>query len=80
MYHFPMYYLEVLETLFIKNIVCVMVCPDVKVFVMVIYSATFSFSLLQTNVFSLGFSQILKILQEEIHARNIMELKAKPVV
>lgn len=75
-----MYYLEVLETLFIKNIVCVMVCPDVKVFVMVIYSATFSFSLLQTNVFSLGFSQILKILQEEIHARNIMELKAKPVV
>lgn len=75
-----MYYLEVLETLFIKNIVCAMVCPDVKVFVMVIYSATFSFSLLQTNVFSLGFSQILKILQEEIHARNIMELKAKPVV
>lgn len=75
-----MYYLEVLETLFINNIVCVMVCPDVKVFVMVIYSATFSFSLLQTNVFSLGFSQILKILQEEIHARNIMELKAKPVV
>ena len=75
-----MYYLEVLETLFIKNIVCVVVCPDVKVFVMVIYSATFSFSLLQTNVFSLGFSQILKILQEEIHARNIMELKAKPVV
>ena len=75
-----MYYLEVLETLFIKNIVCVMVCSDVKVFVMVIYSATFSFSLLQTNVFSLGFSQILKILQEEIHARNIMELKAKPVV
>ena len=75
-----MYYLEVLETLFIKNIVCVMVYPDVKVFVMVIYSATFSFSLLQTNVFSLGFSQILKILQEEIHARNIMELKAKPVV
>lgn len=75
-----MYYLEVLETLFIKNIVCVMVCPDVKVFVMIIYSATFSFSLLQTNVFSLGFSQILKILQEEIHARNIMELKAKPVV
>ena len=75
-----MYYLEVLETLFIKNIVCVMVCPDIKVFVMVIYSATFSFSLLQTNVFSLGFSQILKILQEEIHARNIMELKAKPVV
>ena len=75
-----MYYLEVLETLFIKNIFCVMVCPDVKVFVMVIYSATFSFSLLQTNVFSLGFSQILKILQEEIHARNIMELKAKPVV
>lgn len=75
-----MYYFEVLETLFIKNIVCVMVCPDVKVFVMVIYSATFSFSLLQTNVFSLGFSQILKILQEEIHARNIMELKAKPVV
>ena len=75
-----MYYLEVLETLFIKNVVCVMVCPDVKVFVMVIYSATFSFSLLQTNVFSLGFSQILKILQEEIHARNIMELKAKPVV
>ena len=75
-----MYYLEVLETLFIKNFVCVMVCPDVKVFVMVIYSATFSFSLLQTNVFSLGFSQILKILQEEIHARNIMELKAKPVV
>ena len=75
-----MYYLEVLETLFIKNIVCVMVCPDVIVFVMVIYSATFSFSLLQTNVFSLGFSQILKILQEEIHARNIMELKAKPVV
>lgn len=75
-----MYYLEVLETLFIRNIVCVMVCPDVKVFVMVIYSATFSFSLLQTNVFSLGFSQILKILQEEIHARNIMELKAKPVV
>ena len=75
-----MYYLEVLETLFIKNIVCVMVCPDVKVFVMVIYSATFSFPLLQTNVFSLGFSQILKILQEEIHARNIMELKAKPVV
>lgn len=75
-----MYYLEVLETLFVKNIVCVMVCPDVKVFVMVIYSATFSFSLLQTNVFSLGFSQILKILQEEIHARNIMELKAKPVV
>ena len=49
---------------------------------MVIYSAifSFSFSLLQTNVFSLGFSQILKILQEEIHARNIMELKAKPVV
>ena len=75
-----MYYLEVLETLFIKNIVCVMVCPDLKVFVMVIYSAIFSFSLLQTNVFSLGFSQILKILQEEIHARNIMELKAKPVV
>ena len=75
-----MYYLEVLETLFVKNIVCVMVCPDVKVFVMVIYSATFSFYLLQTNVFSLGFSQILKILQEEIHARNIMELKAKPVV
>lgn len=75
-----MYYLEVLETLFIKNIVCVMACPDVKVFVMIIYSATFSFSLLQTNVFSLGFSQILKILQEEIHARNIMELKAKPVV
>lgn len=75
-----MYYFEVLEILFIKNIVCVMVCPDVKVFVMVIYSATFSFSLLQTNVFSLGFSQILKILQEEIHARNIMELKAKPVV
>lgn len=75
-----MYYLEVLETLFIKNIVCVMVCPDVKVFVVVIYSTTFSFSLLQTNVFSLGFSQILKILQEEIHARNIMELKAKPVV
>lgn len=75
-----MYYFEVLGTLFIKNIVCVMVCPDVKVFVMVIYSATFSFSLLQTNVFSLGFSQILKILQEEIHARNIMELKAKPVV
>ena len=75
-----MYYLEVLETLFIKNIVCVMVCPDVKVFVLVIYSATFSISLLQTNVFSLGFSQILKILQEEIHARNIMELKAKPVV
>ena len=57
-----------------------MVCPDLKVFVMVIYSAIFSFSLLQTNVFSLGFSQILKILQEEIHARNIMELKAKPVV
>lgn len=77
-----MYYLEVLETLFIKNIVCVMVFPDVKVFVLVIYSAifSFSFSLLQTNVFSLGFSQILKILQEEIHARNIMELKAKPVV
>lgn len=75
-----MYYLKVLETLFIKNIVCVMVCPDLKVFVMVIYSAIFSFSLLQTNVFSLGFSQILKILQEEIHARNIMELKAKPVV
>lgn len=75
-----MYYLEVLETLFIKNIVCVMVWPDVKVFVMVIYSAIFSISLLQTNVFSLGFSQILKILQEEIHARNIMELKAKPVV
>ena len=75
-----MYYLEVLETVFIKNFVCVMVCPDVKVFVMVIYSAIFSFSLLQTNVFSLGFSQILKILQEEIHARNIMELKAKPVV
>ena len=75
-----MYYLEVLETLFIKNIVCVMVYPDVKVFVMVIYSVTFSFSLLQANVFSLGFSQILKILQEEIHARNIMELKAKPVV
>ena len=75
-----MYYLEVLEILFIKNIVFVMVCPDVKVFVMIIYSATFSFSLLQTNVFSLGFSQILKILQEEIHARNIMELKAKPVV
>ena len=75
-----MYYLEVLETLFIKNIVCVMVFPDVKVFVMVIYPASFSFSLLQTNVFSLGFSQILKILQEEIHARNIMELKAKPVV
>lgn len=69
-----MYYLEVLEALFIKNIVWVMV------FVMVIYSAIFSFSLLQTNVFSLGFSQILKILQEEIHARNIMELKAKPVV
>jgi len=80
MHHFPMYYLEVLETLFIKDIVCVMVYPDVKVFVMVIYSVTFSFSLLQTNVFSLGFSQILKILQEEIHARNIMELKAKPVV
>ena len=57
-----------------------MVCPDLKVFVMVIYSAIFSFSHLQTNVFSLGFSQILKILQEEIHARNIMELKAKPVV
>ena len=75
-----MYYREVLETLFIKNIVWVMVCPDLKVFVMVIYSAIFSFSLLQTNVFSLGFSQILKILQEEIHARNIMELKAKPVV
>ena len=77
-----MYYLKVLEPLFIKNIVCVMVCPDVKVFVLVIYSAifSFSFSLLQTNVFSLGFSQILKILQEEIHARNIMELKAKPVV
>ena len=75
-----MYYLEVLETVFIKNFVCVMVCPDVKVFVMVIYFAIFSFSLLQTNVFSLGFSQILKILQEEIHARNIMELKAKPVV
>ena len=75
-----MYYLEVLETLFIKNIVCVMVFPDVKVFVTVIYPASFSFSLLQTNVFSLGFSQILKILQEEIHARNIMELKAKPVV
>ena len=75
-----MYYLEVLETLFIKNIVCVMVWPDVKVFVMVIYSAIFSISLLQTNVFSLGFSQILKILQEEIHARNIMDLKAKPVV
>lgn len=75
-----MYYLEVLETLFIKNIVCVMVWPDVKVFVMVIYPAIFSISLLQTNVFSLGFSQILKILQEEIHARNIMELKAKPVV
>ena len=77
-----MYYLEVLETLFVKNIICVMVCLEVKVFVMVIYSAifSFSFSLLQTNVFSLGFSQILKILQEEIHARNIMELKAKPVV
>ena len=75
-----MYYLEVLETLFIKNIVWVMVCPDLKVFVMVIYTAIFSFSHLQTNVFSLGFSQILKILQEEIHARNIMELKAKPVV
>lgn len=27
-----MHYLEVLETLFIKNIVCVMVCPDGKIF------------------------------------------------
>jgi len=39
-----------------------------------------SMEMFKTNVFSLGFSQILKILQEEIHARNIMELKAKPVV
>lgn len=39
-----------------------------------------SMEMFKTNVFSLGFSQILKILQEEIHARNIMELRAKPVV
>ena len=35
---------------------------------------------LQTNVFNVGYSQIVKILQDEIQARNIMELKAKPVV
>ncbi|KAL9976284.1 hypothetical protein ACROYT_G013567 [Oculina patagonica] len=39
-----------------------------------------SMELFKTNVFNLGYSQIVKILQEEIHARNIMELKAKPVV
>lgn len=39
-----------------------------------------SMEMFKTNVFSLGFSQILKILQEEIHERNIMELRARPVV
>lgn len=39
-----------------------------------------SMELFRTYVFNLGYSQIVKILQEEIHARNIMELKAKPVV
>ncbi|KAJ7365085.1 hypothetical protein OS493_007731 [Desmophyllum pertusum] len=39
-----------------------------------------SMELFKTNVFNLGYSQIVKILQEEIHARNIMELQAKPVI
>ncbi|XP_058973954.2 engulfment and cell motility protein 1-like [Pocillopora verrucosa] len=39
-----------------------------------------SMELFRTNVFNVGYSQIVKILQDEIQARNIMELKAKPVV
>ncbi|XP_031561498.1 engulfment and cell motility protein 1-like [Actinia tenebrosa] len=31
-------------------------------------------------VFNLGFTQILKLMQQEFHERNIMELKARPVV
>lgn len=39
-----------------------------------------SMEMFKTTVFSLGFTKMLKLLQEEIHERNLTELKAKPVV